>query len=150
MPKKGGLGQFANSREDLARKRRVVFLRRGGRELMPDVHAAKEQYGTSTEPMLILSGGQLTCLTGIRNYVSLMWTNKLLFSVTLMNVMQNLSYVITKDFLRVFVLLDFLKYWKQRLPLNGQDSSWKGITSIISQGSISRPFVLDLYKRLVG
>ena len=117
---------------------------------MPDVHAAKEQYGTSTEPMLILSGGQLTCLTGIRNYVSMMWTNKLLFSVTLMNVMQNLSYVITKDFLRVFVLLDFLKYWKQRLPLNGQDSSWKGITSIISQGSITRPFVLDLYKRLVG
>ena len=58
--------------------------------------------------------------------------------------------MITKDFLRVFVLLDFLKYWKQRLPLNGQDSSWKGITSSISQGSISRPFVLDLYKRLVG
>ena len=117
---------------------------------MPDVHAAKEQYGTSTEPMLILSGGKLTCLTGIRNDVSMMWTNKLLFSVTLMNVMQTLSYVITKDFLRVFVLLDFLKYWKQRLPLNGQDSSWKGITSSISQGSISRPFVLDLYKRLVG
>ena len=29
MPKKGGLGQFANLRGDLARKRGVVFLRGG-------------------------------------------------------------------------------------------------------------------------
>ena len=32
---------------------------------------------------LISSGGQWTCLTGIKHYVSMMWTNKLLFSVTL-------------------------------------------------------------------
>ena len=43
----------------------------------------EEQYGTTTERMLISSGGQLTCLAEIRHYVLMIWTNKLLFSVTL-------------------------------------------------------------------
>ena len=43
----------------------------------------KEKHGTTTERMLILSGGQLTCLNGMKYYTSMMWINKLLFSVTL-------------------------------------------------------------------
>ena len=38
---------------------------------------------TTTEQMLTSSREQLTCLTGIRHYVSKIRTNKLLFSVTL-------------------------------------------------------------------
>ena len=44
----------------------------------------------------------------------------------------------------------FLKYRKQRVLLNALNSSWKGITSDVLQGSILGPFVLDLYKRLAG
>ena len=43
----------------------------------------KKQYGTTTKRILISSGGQLTCLTGLRYYASMMCINKLLFSVTL-------------------------------------------------------------------
>ena len=53
------------------------------------LHLMKEQYGTTAEQMMILSEGQLTCLTRIRNYVSMMWTNMFLSSVTLMNIMRN-------------------------------------------------------------
>ena len=40
------------------------------------LHLMKVQYSTRTERMLISSGGQSTCLTGIRHYVLMMWTNK--------------------------------------------------------------------------
>ena len=47
------------------------------------LHFMKKQYGTTTERILISSGDQLTCLTDIKHYVSMIWTNKLLFLVTL-------------------------------------------------------------------
>ena len=47
-------------------------------------HLMKKQYGTTAERMLISFGGQLTCFTGIRHYVSVIWTNQLLFAVTLL------------------------------------------------------------------
>ena len=51
----------------------------------------KEQYVTTKEQILISSRGQLSCLTGIRNYVLIMWTNKLFFfNETLMNILQKI------------------------------------------------------------
>ena len=47
------------------------------------LHLMEEQYGTTTEQMLISSGEQSTCLTEVRHFILMMWTNKLLFSVTL-------------------------------------------------------------------
>ena len=45
----------------------------------------------------------------------------------------------------LYLLEDFLKYRKQRVVLNSQNSSWKGITSGVSQGSIlGTAFVIDL------
>ena len=36
----------------------------------------KEKHGTTTERMMILSGGQLTCLNGMRYYTSMRWIIK--------------------------------------------------------------------------
>ena len=47
------------------------------------LHLMKEQYDTTTEQMLISTGRQLTSLTGIRHYASMVWIHMLLFSVTL-------------------------------------------------------------------
>ena len=43
------------------------------------------------------------------------------------------------------LLKDFLKYRKQRVLLNGQNSSWKGITSGVPQGSILGPLFFLIY-----
>ena len=54
-------------------------------------HSMKEQYVTTKEQILISSRGQLSCLTGIRNYVLIMWTNKFFFfNETLMNILQKI------------------------------------------------------------
>ena len=43
------------------------------------------------------------------------------------------------------LLKDFLKYWKQRVLLNGQNSTWKGITSGVLQWSILELFLFLIY-----
>ena len=40
---------------------------------------------------------------------------------------------------------DFAKYQKQRVLLNGQDTSWNGITSGVLEGSILRPHLFSIY-----
>ena len=46
------------------------------------------------------------------------------------------------------LLKDFLKYLKQRVLLNGQNSSWKGITSGVPQGSNLGPILFLIYLNL--
>ena len=43
------------------------------------------------------------------------------------------------------LLKDFLKYRKQRVVLNGQNSSWKGITSGVPKESILGLLLILIY-----
>ena len=43
------------------------------------------------------------------------------------------------------LLKDFLKYRKQRMLLNGQNSSWKGITSGVPQRLLRGPLLFLIY-----
>ena len=64
------------------------------------------------------------------------WHDGLILKVSLNGISGNL----------LNLLKDFLKYQKQRLLLlNGQNSSWKGITSGAPQGSILGPFLFMIY-----
>ena len=47
-------------------------------------------------------------------------------------------------------LLNLLKYCKQRVLLNGQNSSWKGITSGDPQGSILGPLFSLIYTNILS
>ena len=45
----------------------------------------------------------------------------------------------------LYLLKDFLKYRKERVVLNGQNSSWKGITAGVPQGCILGPLLFLIY-----
>ena len=45
----------------------------------------------------------------------------------------------------MYLLKDFFKYRKQMVVLNGQNSSWKGITSGFPHGSILGPLLSLIY-----
>ena len=64
------------------------------------------------------------------------WHDGLILKVSLNGISGNL----------LNLLKDFLQYRKQRvLLLNGQNSSWKGITSGAPQGSILGPLLFMIY-----
>ena len=45
----------------------------------------------------------------------------------------------------LLLLKDFLKSTKQRVVLNGQDSSWRDLNAGVPQGSILRPLLFLVY-----
>ena len=45
----------------------------------------------------------------------------------------------------LYFLKEFLKYRKQKVVLNGQNTSWKGITSGVPQGHILGPLLFLIY-----
>ena len=47
---------------------------------------------------------------------------------------------VTGDFLNI--LIDFIKEWKQRVVLNGQNSKWSNIFVEFEQGSILGPLLI--------
>ena len=45
----------------------------------------------------------------------------------------------------LYILIDFLNNWKQRVALNGQSSNWVDVKAVAPQGSIMGPSLFKIY-----